>query len=65
MNGNDKPKQVKVYLTDEHLERVRQYGRDKGILATTGINAGQPHVSEIIRLFIEERTEPLTVPGES
>lgn len=56
--SNQEKQQVKIYLTQEYIDKVRDYGRRKGILAATGVNAGQPHVSEIIRVFIEEMTAP-------
>lgn len=46
-------KQLKVFVTEEHMEMAREYGRQHGILAETGRHIGQPHLSAVVRLAIE------------
>ena len=51
---NDELKQLKIFVTQEHYEMLQAYGIKHNILATTGRHVGQPHLSAIVRLAIEQ-----------
>lgn len=48
-----KLKQLKVYVSEEHFEILRKYGAKHKILADTGRHKGQPHLSAVVRVAIE------------
>ena len=46
-------KRFQIYLTNEQVEFIERYGREYGIIASTGRKTGEPDKSAVIRQGID------------
>ena len=50
-------KRVQIYLTEQQIEKLQSIGARHDIIAVTGVKAGQPDRSAVIRRMIDYAIE--------